>query len=181
VSGRDGSPTREEIKAWLNEDPGARPSDVADAFDLHPSTADYHLRRLAERGAIVRERVGRELHHYPHGEGWCQDARAVHARLTAAGRAVIERLLDRGLVSRRAIVARGHSRSATRWAIDKMSEAGVIERAGWGIYEQGSVDLDCATAALREEPCPACNDVDQPTRPTSNPSPKGKMVASRFD
>lgn len=181
MSGKDGSDRRDEIRAWLAEEPGARPSDVAEAFGVHPSTADYHLRQLEERGAIVRERVGRQIHHYTHGEGWCRDARKVHARLTPAARALVERLLDRGIVSRRAIVARGFSRSATRWAIDQMREADLIERGGWGIYEQGNIGTECAIAALRETPCAACNDVDQPTRPTNKPSPKGKIVASRFE
>lgn len=172
---------RERIRGWLRESPGARPSDVAEAFSIHPSTADYHLRRMADEGTIVRERVGRQLHHYPHGDGWCKDARAVHARLTPAGRALVKQLLDRGIVSRRAVVEHGFSRSATRWAIDQMQEAGVIQRAGWGIYEPGDVEQACAVAALREEACTECNDVDQVTRPTSNPSPSGRMVASRLD
>lgn len=181
MSGKPSSNRRDEIHAWLIDEPGAQPSDVTEAFDVHPSTADYHLRRLLREGRVVQEQVGRQRHHYPQGEGWCRDARAVHARLTPAGRALVERWLDRGLVSRRAIVACGFSRSATRWALDQMLEAGLVERTGWGLYEDGEVDRACALAALREHPCSACNDVDQPTRPTSNPSPSGKMVASRFE
>lgn len=181
MPGKSSSERREEIRAWLIEEPGARPSDAAEAFDVHPSTAEYHLRQLRSEGLVVRERVGRELHHYPQGEGWCAEARAVHARLTPAGRALVERLLDRGFVSRRAIVERGHSRSATRWALDQMRGAGLVERAGWGLYEPGEIELACAVAALREEPCTACNDVDQVTRATSNPSPSGKIVASKLE
>jgi predicted transcriptional regulator len=181
VSGKPSSNRRDEIRAWLIDEPGARPSDVAEAFEIHPSTADYHLRRLRREGAVVQEQVGRQLHHYPHGEGWCTSSRAVHARLTPAGRALVEQLLDRGVVSRRAIVKRGFSRSATRWALDQMREADVVQRTGWGLYEAGDIERPCAIAALREEPCRACNEVDQPTRPTSNPSPSGKIVASRFE
>lgn len=154
---------------------------MAEAFGIHPSTAEYHLRRLREEGAVVRERVGRQLHHYPQGEGWCEGSRAVHARLTPAGRALVEQLLDKGIVSRRAIVARGFSRSATRWALDQMLEADLVERGGWGLYEPGAVAQACAIAALREQPCEACNDVDQVTRATSNPSPSGKIVASKLE
>lgn len=154
---------------------------MAEAFEIHPSTAEYHLRRMLEEGAVVRERVGRQLHHYPQGEGWCEGSRAVHARLTPAGRALVERLLDKGIVSRRAIVARGFSRSATRWALDQMLESGVVQRGGWGLYERGDVETACAVAALRERPCSACNDVSQVTRATSNPSPSGRIVASRLE
>lgn len=179
MTGKDASSQRSAIRDWLADTPAARPSDAAEAFGIHPSTADYHLRRMVEEGLAVRERVGRQLHHYAQGEGWCENARAVHARLTPAGRALLQRLLDRGIVSRRAIVERGFSRSATRWAIEQMSNAGLIDRAGWGIYERGDVDRACAVAALRERPCGSCNDVDQVTRATSSPSPKGRMVASK--
>lgn len=181
MSGTPSSDRRDEIRAWLIEEPGARPSDVAEAFGIHPSTADYHLRQLCRSGAVVREKVGRQLHHYPQGEGWCEGSRAVHARLTPAGRALVQQLLDKGIVSRRAIVGRGFSRSATRWALDQMLEAGLVEKTGWGLYEVGDVDPACAVAALRERACSACNDVDQPTRPTSSPSPSGKIVASRLE
>lgn len=181
VSGKTSSDRRDEIRTWLTDEPGARPSDVAEAFEIHPSTADYHLRQLCRSGAIVREKVGRQLHHYPQGEGWCEASRAVHARLTPAGRALVQRLLDKGIVSRRAIVDRGFSRSATRWALEQMLDVGLVERAGWGLYEVGEVEPACAVAALREQPCSGCNEVDQPTRAMSNPSPSGRMVASRFE
>lgn len=165
MSDKEDAVNRCEVREHLVENPGARPSDVADRFGIHPSTADYHLRRLADEGAIVRERVGRQLHHYPLGEGWCEDSRAMHARLTPAGRALVRLALDRGVVSRRAVVGRGFSRSATRWALERMREAGLLERAGWGIYELAEGTLECAAAALREEACPRCNEVQRRAAP----------------
>lgn len=178
---KDACHARRAMREHLIDNPGARPSDLASVFGVHPSTADYHLRHLVDRGEVVRERVGRELHHYPQGEGWCRRARSVHARLTPAGRALVEIALERGVVSRRLVVARGFSRSATRWALDQMLEVGLVERAGWGLYELAEGFSACAVAAFREEACRSCNQVDQVARPTSRPSPRGRIVASRFD
>lgn len=161
MSDRDDGLTRQAIREHLVTNPGQRPSDVAEAFDVHPSTAEYHLRRMDEDGTIERVRVGRELHHYPLGEGWCRTSREIHARLTPAGRALVRLVLERGLASRREVVGRGFSRSATRWAIDQMTEAGFVEKTGWGIYEQAGDDLACALAALREQPCRECNEVEE--------------------
>lgn len=178
MSGNGDGLDRESIQEHLKTNPGARPSDVAKAFGVHPSTADYHLRRMEQEGRVARVQVGRELYHYPTGEGWCRDGRRIHARLTPAGRALVSLLLDRGLASRREVVGRGFSRSATRWAIDQMLDAGLLERSGWGIYELADDVEGCARAALRERPCSECNDVDQVARATSNPSPRGRIVAS---
>lgn len=174
---------RSRVREHLSKNPGQRPSDVAQAFGVHPSTADYHLRRLEAEGAIVRVQVGRELHHYPAGSGWCQESRRIHARLTPAGRAMVRILLDRGMVSRRAVVSRGYSRSATRWALEQLKDVGLVQRAGWGIYEPDDERMSCAVAALREQPCRSCNEIetDQVARPTRSPSPRGRIVASRLE
>jgi predicted transcriptional regulator len=177
MSDRDGTSKREAVFDVVCSSPGAGPSDVADELGLHPSTAEYHLRRLDENGRVVLETVGRRRCFYPEGEGWCRCSRAAHARLTQAGRTMLRAALDRGLVSRRQVVSRGHSRSAVRWALKQLREIGVLERDGWGIYVLDEDKRDCALAALNERPCAACNE-DQDLRATKSPSPSGRIVAS---
>lgn len=174
---------RARIVDHLRRSPGLRPSDVARRFGVHPSTAEYHLRRLARQGTVVRVRAGRELHHYPAGEGWCQRSRAAHARLTEAGRGLLKLGLDRGVFPRQAIVNRGHSASAVRWAIDRFQEVGILERMAWGVYEVPEDVHACVRAALSEVPCEGCNEVEERgqerRRATSSPSPRGRIEASR--
>lgn len=173
---------RERIVEHLRTSPGQRAADVARVFDVHPSTAEYHLRRLARKGHVARVRAGRDIHHYPTGEGFCQRAREVHARLTEAGRGLLRLGLDRTVFPRQAIVERGFSASAVRWAIDRFLDAGVIERLAWGIYELPSAWHPCVVAALREAPCTSCNEApqkDHTRRATSSPSPRGRIELSR--
>lgn len=186
--------TRARIVETLRESPGLGPSEVAEREGMHPSTADYHLRRLAREGRVTRVRSGRELHHYPVGEGWCKRSRIVHARLTDAGRAVLRLGLDRGVFPRRAIVEQGFSASAVRWALELLGEVGVVERLAWGVYELPSRWQGCVVAALRERPCTVCNETgaapeareahergagQERRRATISPSPSGRIETSR--
>lgn len=170
------------VLEYLWEHPGRRPSDVAAELDIHPSTAQYHLRKLSRDGSVATEKVGRELHHYPTGAGWCQGSRAVHARLTDATRSAFWLALRQGATSRRAVVQAGHTRSATRWAISQLLDSGTVERIGWGVYRLRESREACVRAALLERPCAACNEgsrVEAHRRyATSNPSPRGRMDAS---
>jgi len=149
---------RARLVEHLREAPGQRPSDVARDFDVHPSTAEYHLRRLAEADRVARVRVGRELHHYVTGDGLCRRGREVHARLTDAGRAMLRAALDRRVVPRQAVVERGFTSSAVRWAIDRLTDVGALDRLAWGVYELGEDWRDCVLAALREAACGGCNE-----------------------
>lgn len=174
---------RTRIAEHLNEHPGQRPSDVARAFDVHPSTAEYHLRRLVREGHVARVRAGRELHHYPTGTGLCPAAREIHARLTPAGRRVVQVGLEEGIFARKAVLGEDVSASAARWAMQRLEEAGVLERLAWGVYRVAPQRRGCAKAALREEACVTCNDTcrsrGQERRATRSPSPRGRIEASR--
>lgn len=182
---REGGVQRASIVERLRETPGLRPSDLARVFDVHPSTAEYHLRRLAREDRITRERVGRELYHYVIGDGLCRRGRKVHARLTEAGRGLLRLAVDRRVVARQAVVERGFSSSAVRWAIDRFIELGALERLAWGVYEMVDDWTPCTVAALREAPCTGCNEADaageayEVRRATSSPSPSGRIEVSR--
>lgn len=178
---------RASIVERLREEPGLRPADIARVFGVHPSTAEYHLRRLDRVGRVARVRVGRELHHYVVGEGICRKGREVHARLTPAGRAVLRFGLDRRVFPRGCVVDLGFSSSAVRWAIDRFEALGVVERLAWGVYELAAGWRGCVASALREEACSRClargpfagQGVRQQRRATRSPSPRGRMDASR--
>lgn len=172
---------RAELLDHLRREPGLRPTDVARTYGVHPSTAEYHLRVLERRGQVARVEVGRQLHHYPAGQGWCRRARAIHARLTRAARALLWIALDRAVFPRKAIVDAGHSASAVRWAIGQLEEIGVVEKLAWGVYELVEGVEPCVRAALDERPCTACNELaaGQVRRATSSPSPNGRIDASR--
>lgn len=182
---REGGVERARIVERLREDPGLRPSDLARDFEVHPSTAEYHLRRLARQERITRVRVGRQLHHYVIGDGLCRRGRRLHARLTDAGRGLLRLAVDRRVVARQDVVERGFSPSAVRWAIDRFTELDVLERLAWGVYELADGWAPCAVAALREAPCTGCNETDagaeahEVRRATSIPSPSGRIEASR--
>ncbi len=149
--------TTARIESMVADEPGLRASDLARRAGIHPSTADYHLHKLARGGRITRERAGRQIRHYPNGTGWCPQARAIHARLTDTGRHALQVALDKGAVSRRALTAAGASRSAARWAIEVLEEADVLDRVAWGVYVLVDGLTSCARAALRERPCRGCN------------------------
>lgn len=61
------TPQRAAIVAAVRREPGMSVQGVARALGVDPSTADYHLRRLARAGALVRRRRGRELAHFVPG------------------------------------------------------------------------------------------------------------------
>lgn len=166
---------RARIVQHLRAEPGLRPSDLARAFDVHPSTAEYHLRRLAEEDRVARVRVGRELHHYVTGDGLCRRGRQVHARLTDAGRALLREALDRRVVPRQAVVERGFTASAVRWAIDRLTDVGALERLAWGVYELQEGWQGCVLAALREDACGRCNE----TEAAASTTPTRARAASR--
>lgn len=174
---------RARIVDHLRQHPGLRPSDVARVFSIHPSTAEYHLRRLTEEGRVARVPAGRELHHYPTGTGFCKAAREVHARLTPAAERVLEVALERSVFPRKTVVEEGLSSSAVRWAIDRMDEAGAIERLAWGVYRLVPGRAGCIRAALETSRCASCNESRaarrQTRRVTSSPSPSGRIEASR--
>lgn len=177
---------RARVIEHLREQPGARPSDVARVFDVHPSTAEYHLRRLEREGRVIRVQVGRQLHHYAAGQGLCCTSREVHARLTPAGQRILEIGLERGIFPRQAIVGGAFTSSAVRWALDQLSEAGVVERLAWGVYQLVDESRSCVRSALAETSCRGCNDAGghaeaghDRRRATSRPSPSGRMDGSR--
>ncbi len=148
---------RARIRQLIHREPGLRISDVAQRLGVHPSTAEYHLRQLVRAGIVTVHRDKRQVHHYPTGRGWCQRAQAIHAACTEAARRGLELALEAQVVSQKALVDEGVSRSATRWAIEVLVEAGGLEKVAWGVYMVPAEHRACAQAALDELPCQACN------------------------
>lgn len=149
--------TTKRIEAIVTDEPGLRATDLARRVGVHPSTADYHLHKLARHGRVIRERVGRQVRHYPQGTGWCPRSREIHASLTDTGRLALRVALEKGAVSRRALTGSGASRAAARWAIEVLERAQVLERVAWGVYVLVEEVVPCARAALEAVPCRGCN------------------------
>lgn len=149
--------TTARIETIVADEPGLRATDLARRVGIHPSTADYHLHKLARDGRVTRQRAGRQIRHYPNGRGWCPRGREIHARLTDTAQHALQVALDKGAVSRRALTRAGASRSAARWAIEVLEDAQVLDRVAWGVYVLVEGVEACARAALRERPCRGCN------------------------
>lgn len=149
--------TTARILETVERRPGLRVTDLAQRVGVHPSTADYHLHKLVKKGQIARERVGRQVHHYPVGTGWCPRARRIHACTTETARRALQIAVTKGVISRRALTTGGASRSAARWAIKVLEEAGALEKMAWGVYVLVDGIEACARAALHGRPCQGCN------------------------
>lgn len=130
--------------------------ELARAARVHPTTAAYHLQKLERAGLLVREEAGRRVLYYPRGQGWCAVARRTHGRLTDAARTALEAAIGGRPFARRWLEEQGITRSAARYALEQLTKAGVVERAGWGIYVLVEGRGPCARAALEERACRRC-------------------------
>lgn len=121
------TPTRRELLQHVRDAPGSSTRALAKRAALDHSTTAYHLSRLAREGAIVTERAGHALAHYPNGWG---DARARrYATLSTEARVALAVLADLG-VARAAEVSRwsGMPLGATRHALALAERRGLARR-----------------------------------------------------
>lgn len=150
-----GSPKRADAYQFVRENPGATVSDVAEALEIDHSTASYHLRRLERDQRVVADRVGRVRSHVANGEGWCAYLRRVLPRLRPDGaEPVLEALLDRAVFRVADAAARGVPAGEARWALERLQEVGLVEKAGHGRYRIPPDREAAARRALRGVPCP---------------------------
>lgn len=123
--------TRARAMAHLRASPGATPADVARALDIDPSTALYHLRRLAREGLVVAEGPTRSARYFEAGA----HAATERSRLVAARDAapVLDAIRAQPGASKAALArALGLARPTLSWHLARLRGAGLVreERDG---------------------------------------------------
>lgn len=145
------------LLALIHSHPGITTRTLADRLGIHPTTAEYHLRRLAREGRINRAMVRNQGRHYAAGSGLCARARAVHAALTPETRRVLEHLAEHGRIAPRQLIAWGLTRAQVRWCFEVLGRAGAVVRDRPGVYVLVEEERPCILAALGERACRRCH------------------------
>lgn len=135
ASGSEATPTRQQILRLLWREPGLSTRGVARGVDLDESSAAYHLHRLERAGAVVCERIGRIVAHYPNG--WGNATARKYAVLSPEARVVLDVLREEAIALRAVDVSRrsGLRVGAVRHALSLATRLGLARRARRGRYE----------------------------------------------
>lgn len=119
------SETRNRIAEQVRTDPGIHFNELTRVLDLAPGQVQYHLRRLED--VIVDERFGRTHYYPPEFDEWERRALALLRRETAAD--VVGVLLADGPTPATDVAERvGIARSTLAWQVDRLREAGIVEK-----------------------------------------------------
>lgn len=120
--------TRDRVAAYVREDPGVHFNELVRRTDLAPGQVQHHVRRLADAGDLVVERVSGRTHYFPpEFDEFERGVLALARRETA--RDVLSYLLEAG-PSRPATVADelGVARSTLEHHLDRLVDRGVVEK-----------------------------------------------------
>lgn len=144
---------RERIERRIHEDPGIYFNELVRELDLAAGQAQYHVRELVSRDAVAAADLFGRTHYYPPSYGaWERQALALLRRETSAE--IVATLLEDG-PSRPVDVAErvGIARSTLAWHIDRLVEAGLIEKRRDG--HQLTVGDEHRTAELLDAASPS--------------------------
>ncbi|WP_372912535.1 winged helix-turn-helix transcriptional regulator [Salinigranum sp.] len=121
-------PTRVRIRTYVFEHPGVHFSGLVRRLDLAPGQIQYHLRRLVDADAVVRESYYGRTHYYPSdADPWSRGVLALLRRETA--RDVVFDLLEHGPSRPADVAARvGIARSTLEWHLDHLVEQAVVRK-----------------------------------------------------
>lgn len=122
-------PTRRAAYEALNEDEGLTLREVADAADCAPSTARYHLRRLADADLVVAADGGAGTRWFASG-GLSPDAMAKQAALEVGDSREVYEALKRNPGASLTELAEilGTSPPAAHKIVDRLVEAGLVDK-----------------------------------------------------
>lgn len=113
--------------------PGACTRELAVAAGTSESNASYHLQRLADEGALLREGVGRAACWYSVGCGFCPILRRAVPILGREAVGAVARAITESPETAPSIAARaGVDVGAARWAIGVLEGAFLVERSPRG-------------------------------------------------
>jgi predicted transcriptional regulator len=120
--------TRTRIRTFVNDHPGVHFSGLVRRLNLAPGQVQYHLRRLVDSDAVVRETYYGQTHYYPtDADPWHRGVLALLRRETA--RDLVFDLLEHGPSPPDEIADRlGVARSTLEWHLDHLVEQDVVRK-----------------------------------------------------
>lgn len=120
--------TRRRIAHSVGEQPGVHFNELVRRLDLAPGQAQYHLKRLTGADRVVAADLFGRTHYYPPGfDEWERAALALLHRETTAD--IVAELLAAGPARPGDVADRvGIARSTLSWHVDRLVEAGVVEK-----------------------------------------------------
>lgn len=120
--------TRRAIHDHVRNRPGVHFNELVRTLDLAPGQVQYHLKRLTRSDRVVAADLFGRTHYYPPGfDDWERGALALLHRETTAD--VVAELLATGPTGPGGVAERvGIARSTCSWHVDRLVEAGVVEK-----------------------------------------------------
>lgn len=122
------SETRNRIADHINTHPGVHFNELVEVLDLAPGQVQYHIRRLAERNAVIPEHLYGRTHYYsPEYNEFERATLALVRRETA--RDILASLLEQGPSRPEPLAADlDVARSTLEWHLDHLVEQGLVEK-----------------------------------------------------
>ncbi|WP_254864114.1 winged helix-turn-helix transcriptional regulator [Halovivax gelatinilyticus] len=120
--------TRTSIREHVHANAGVHFNELVRAEAFAPGQVQYHLRRLIDEGAVVREEFYGQTHYYPPSTtDWERAALALFRR--ESSRAIVSTLLEREATTP-ATLARDLdlARSTVEYHLDRLVEREVVEK-----------------------------------------------------
>lgn len=116
------------IGTYVRSHPGVHFSELVRGLDVAHGQAQYHLRRLEERGTVVSEPLYGRTHYYPPGfDPWERRALALLHRETAGD--VVAQLISTGPQPPATVAEElDIARSTLEWHVERLVDANVVAK-----------------------------------------------------